>query len=251
MSGCAALLAFPAGLEPATCGLEICVGNRARSNQGFGCKFQGCCLGVLLGVAGGLPRECFSSLSINVQTRHRPAIHGFGARAGGGGENPKRQRAGSAGASVSAVAILSRLRGMDRLNRRQGRNTGIGYFLLRQERTAYYNSYMKIFRFQVHLLTMILLSLLIGILLFINFIPRTDRQFSGCLSDVGAYEVVSYGWPFPIFWTYSETKDSPRRTSHFTFLALLIDLLICLLILASFVILSEWIYKKYGQILGP
>ena len=88
----------------------------------------------------------------------------------------------------------------------------------------------------VHLSTLLILFLVSSCLLGVNFMPRTDREFHGCLSDLGAYEVFSYGWPAPILWTFVEEKYDPKeRIYHWSHPPLYFNIII-----SSVILLGIW-----------
>ena len=88
--------------------------------------------------------------------------------------------------------------------------------------------------FQFHLSTAIVLVLVAGGLMGANLVPHALLGYThGCLSDLGAYDILGFGWPAYCLYTFVEEKTSTLRVVHWSYLALAIDLAISLILIAA------------------
>ena len=97
---------------------------------------------------------------------------------------------------------------------------------------------------QYHLSTAIVMMFVAGGLLGMQFWPRSDRCFGGCLSYLGAFNVESYGWPLPVLWCFSEHRDLMDRHSHWTNTMAVANVIFGALLVLAAAFICEWFIRR-------
>lgn len=100
-------------------------------------------------------------------------------------------------------------------------------------------------RFQLHLCTLIVLSLGAGAFMLANSIGRRDRDFPFCSEgNQRVVKLYSYGFPYAFRWTFIDPQSNPSGQSIFFSDSLIVNCIVALITQIGIAMFCEWSLRR-------